>query len=1285
MPKLDLTDMVAGTFFLNQEKALKRIFQAREKGDFSKARQYALEALEKFPNDYDIAMQAIQASLELKDYPQAANLIKNAYRRHPQHREEIFECARNAFAASSSTLIGGFMVETLEKSRDLEGIASLLSSAPESFLGELTKRAETRAQNLASEGQDHSTLYGENAMLLGVLYREAKAYEKSICMFEKALEILPNDSKPIGAALLQFERELSDSSLGAFCLGLASMNLEHFDKAEARFFQSLERATPPLEKILSCIEGRMDKFPNGLLLQGEALVRAGKIQEGVSAIREYLQADGASASSAQIPRKERCRRAASRLTILPQDIFSKLPLALLYADCAAELGSMKDAVAALEESLEQDPARSQEIIRWLESQEAISPSAPRALMLARLYAQSGRIEDTLRAGRAAAEADETSIGKLLESLKPFYEGKEEPKLLMLVAELRARLGDRESAEEILGLLRRKEVLPAEELVHLAHEIMKRCGATLPAVAATVDVALSKGTVEEVVPCVVSFCRERPEEHEAFAQELAELSHEDENRWKLIEKLLDAASKQEELSQPLRTVFAMARLFSGEIERAVFEFDQLMMTKIGLRENVIDIYRRALERYEGSAMLHLALFHLYKEEQSFVEAAHHLARTLELDPLQIRDVMEQFDKLVEREPANVRIWDEMLRTVVSMHRTSLAAEIMNRAVAALPTSAAAGLQLYGAKISAAEGAWDEALRYLSTALEGEKPDLSAIESELRRFIERFPLDGRAYFLLGETLIRLGSEREGTRALRRSIELLPELSPSVKEALERFMPLSIEPWLLSGLLGEIAWRDAKHEEAIRHFASALKGPKESIADLADSIANLRSSEPEDSRLAVIHARALAAEERYVETVSLLEDLLSKAPEAKPDAADILHSIIEVQPTQIEANALIARMSLDAEDKQHSKEALMRLFANENSDPRHLVSLLRPFLTAHEDDASFLARYGALEALVDSQESALIHMRRALAGEPKLADEILSALDRATWEQKHSFARELLACDCLIAAGRFSEAFESIKALGKNRESATGELESRIETLISRDPRREYFSFAAWLLSKAGKLRDAEALIERGKSMLDTHDSEDLAIELAELLYAAGEIDRARREFARALESASDRYSIYQRIERSYESRIENEIERLYREAKEEPGRDSVAKLVDLLSVIGRNSEALEIINLGSIDSTTRKYLLGRIYISMDRPILACGALAGASAECSNDCELKSKILYLEGIARERTGDFGRAAAIFTALASEGKYWDSSDRASRNYGRFLAEFCEEPAWTLEKTESL
>ncbi len=1285
----NIGEMVSGSIFLTQERALKRVLQDRERGELAKARQHALEALEKWPNDYDLAMEAIQASLELSDYPQAANLLKNAHRRHGARRDEIMECARSAFSRSGSTLVGAFIVDVQLKARDFETIAHLAGSAPESFRSELLKRGEARSRNLASEGQERSALYGENALLLGVLYREAKQYEKSAEMLRAALELLPGDERPIGEALLRLESELPGSAAVKFYVALASLRLGHPDKAETRFFQCLERPSAPVEGILGALEAAPQSVPNGLLLVGEALIRARRFAEGASAIKSYMERGTAAGDGdAAVSSDERCRRVACRLAILPADVFAEGPVAFLYADAAAAIGQMKDAVAALETSLERDPGRANEVVAWLEPREAKAPSAPGQNLLARLYAASGRMEDAARAARLAADGDETAVPGLVQSIKALTAppAERDPRLVMLLGELYARLGDRESAEESLGLLRRVGGLPEEDLMRLAGEIMRRCGVSLAGVATAIDIAMRRGAIDEALPHLAAYCRDGGGEHEPLAAELADLAGEDGERSRFLAGLLDAMAAGEELSPPLRFARAAAHLRIGDIERAVFEFDQLMMLDEGLRGKVIDLYRGAIARSGESAALHIALYHLYLDAQSPAEAARHLCRALEIEPGQIRDIMQRFDRLVELEPDNVAVWETMIATSLSVHRTNLAKEIMKRAVSALPIEAAAALHIHGARISVAEGAYEEALRCLEIALEAEQPDVRGIEVELRALVERDPGEPRAHFLLGQSLARLAREREAVAAFRRCLELSPDRRTLVKTTLQRLLPLSVEPWILAVLLGEIVWFEGNREEALRLFASAERGPRESLADFSASLDRVRAAAPEDGSLGLLHARILTLEERYGEASALLSSLLDRDRGLAPAASDVLQSIIAASPAQLDANVLLARLHLDAGDPARSRDALARLMADETADAARLATIVEPFLPAHGGDGAFLARYGALMARAGRHAEALTHLRAALERDGACADGVIAAIEGHRWPDETASAKTLLAVDCLTAAGRLDEAFSLVASFTAPDTILLGEIISRISALIARAPRREHFSLGASLLAGAGRLDEAQSRIDEGRRTLGGEDALDLTMELAEILHGAGETERAVSIFEEALAAAPDRSPVYARIERSYLAWADRMIAALSSRVAAAPAFSGATELlVGLLIDRGRAAEALETILWSAVPKATRALLLGRIYLAMDRPVLACAALAGAAGNDSLSPDMKLDTLYLEGIARERAGDHGRAAAVFAAAAAAGAPGDSHERSTRNYAAFIAESCEEPACAIVKTESI
>jgi tetratricopeptide (TPR) repeat protein len=936
-----------------------------------------------------------------------------------------------------------------------------------------------------------------------------------------------------------------------------------------------------------------------------------------------------------------------------------------------------------------DAGRTGPIIDWLEKNEAVALTAPGQNLLARAYIEKGSIVEGTRAARRAVETNSTLVPGLTDFVRAAVERSADcdPGLKALLAELYARLDDRTSAEEVFGSLKRTRAMDDAALVALSAEIMKYSGIFLTGVISALEISLSGNRGIEAYPHVLALYREKPEGHEELASSIRDLAAEHEEYWRTIAEIVERLAKENELSEPFRFLQATAHFFMGGVERAIFEFDQILMRDGSLKYRIIEIYKTGLARFDANATLHLALYHLYLEEELFSDAARHLCRTLELDPNQIRDVVSQFGKLVEREPGNLAIWEEMLKTALVMNRTSLAREVLTRAIAALPAEKAAALHVYGARISAADGKWDDALRCIALTLTSPEADVRTLEGEIRAIIARDPANPQAQILFGETLLRLGKDAEAVTAIRRCIDLSPAMRKQATETLERFLPLSIEPWLLSAILGEISWLEELKDEAFRHFTSAQKGPREALPALNASIERIRAASPEDEQLETLYARNLSLEGRDGEAVQILERLIADNAGLTRTATDILLSIVGERPGQCEANRLLSRIFVASGDTEQSRQAVIRILSDEHADPAGIDAVVSEFLALHERNGEFLVRYAALKARGEEMEEALARYGQALQHDPSRSGAILAGLERHVWPQELRDTERMLRVDCLMAANENDRAFALLGAFPAQDDTVVEELVSRIAVLIARKPQREHFSLGASLLAHAGRIEAAEDIVAKGRSILGPEDALDLAIELAEIHHNAGDVERAQRLFSEALESAPEKSRVLKRIERSYTQWIDREIHGLSARLDEgSAGEEDIVRLVRLVLDRTGAVEALEILSRSAVSRVLRSDLLGTIYLCMDRPALARAAFGASDGSgYSSDTE-RYDHLYLAGVARERTGDHGMAASFFAGIAGErADFRDSRERALKNYTRFIESHCEEPVLVLEKSEAL
>ena len=186
--------------FLTQEKALKRVVQERQKGDRKRALQKAMSALEKWPDDFDIAMEAIQLCLDISDFKEAVSLMKNTIRHHPGSRQQLISIAREALHLSFNPFLASFVIEFLIRNRDFDSARHAMRSGPASYIEGMIKRSETRSKGFEESGQKKSATYVENEILLGLLYLEARCWSEAAEPLGRAMKSLPDDAQIIGAA-----------------------------------------------------------------------------------------------------------------------------------------------------------------------------------------------------------------------------------------------------------------------------------------------------------------------------------------------------------------------------------------------------------------------------------------------------------------------------------------------------------------------------------------------------------------------------------------------------------------------------------------------------------------------------------------------------------------------------------------------------------------------------------------------------------------------------------------------------------------------------------------------------------------------------------------------------------------------------------------------------------------------------------------------------------------------------------------------------------------------------
>ena len=368
----------------------------------------------------------------------------------------------------------------------------------------------------------------------------------------------------------------------------------------------------------------------------------------------------------------------------------------------------------------------------------------------------------------------------------------------------------------------------------------------------------------------------------------------------------------------------------------------------------------------------------------------------------------------------------------------------------------------------------------------------------------------------------------------------------------------------------------------------------------------------------------------------------------------------------------------------ELVVRMLAHDEIDPAELDEIISSYKPLYENKGVFLIPYAGLKARKNECGEALASYRKALEIERESWKDILREIETREWPEEEIWQSALLEIDCLIAGERRDEAFERLQRLDSLNVDRTGDLLSRLDTLVELNPRREYFTVGASWLAGNGDITGAEKLLKRGTELLGEEESTALGVELIGLLHDAGMFEEAAPILQELISSSGDKNFIFKNMERSYARRALRDIERLASSAERDP--EEIERRIVLCIDCGRTKEAREALLGSDLPLEKRICLLSEIYLAEERPasVLALVKSGGGSIDPKTD--EGARTLYAAGIAGEMLGEHGAAHAAFSRILASGRaYRDSGDRARRNHTQFIESSLREKVLVLEAVRSL
>jgi tetratricopeptide (TPR) repeat protein len=282
--------------------ALQKAQQERKRGQFAKAVKRLEQAIEMFPDELDLYLEAIDNCLDGGEVLQATNFLKTVQEKFTRDRDRVSQFVREKLQAVHDPSLARSVVEHAVKRRDLEAAIAFLEDVPDHTVRDLFSRAKTKMQSLKSATHGGYALRGEmvtNELTNALLSVRLGNMKEAMATLVKILEDKPVEYKMLDPFLASLEVKHPKSGRIRFARGCALRAAANEVDAIHRLVEAarLEQTCAPLcvDQLKAMIEHsrQAQKVQRAL---AEVLLIKGDLDDAAATLRDYL---GTSAENAR--------------------------------------------------------------------------------------------------------------------------------------------------------------------------------------------------------------------------------------------------------------------------------------------------------------------------------------------------------------------------------------------------------------------------------------------------------------------------------------------------------------------------------------------------------------------------------------------------------------------------------------------------------------------------------------------------------------------------------------------------------------------------------------------------------------------------------------------------------------------------------------------------------------------------------------------------------------------------------------------------------------------------
>jgi tetratricopeptide (TPR) repeat protein len=1263
----------------NLEKTLRKIQALRAAGQQDRALKQLQDLARKHPDTPHYQYEAAMVAFDLGDYGVGLTALKGLLRAAPDTREKVLKACCDRFNAQPTLPLAEFLVEQLLADRKLQEALSVAQALAPPELEVYRKKASVRQRSLSTSPDTPKDLLRAGHLTQLVIARAAREPQALAESIEALLALDPTLAPVLGeicaAALTDHQREPRLLLVHGRCLLQSGRVASGTEKlVEACSLQPAE--APGALALASAQQPSADQRAVWLRCVGDLalLARDGKV--AAASFREAADVDP-TLRTTLLSRLEAAPEPDSK-----EGLAELLKLRLRLMVVQRHYGS----IPALTERILSEGLAPPEELRGLMGEGSAGPAGPagpqkRPAELVMILAEAALAATDLRAvANYLAEipdTDDHSLHRLLRSLEkalPQWPQDDRLELLALLAIVQARVGDREESNKTLVGMWGDRSDKLDVLFAITERCLERVHPTPTLLTCFLPHALRQGKESLVARALDSVLRHTPENVKWLVTDLIEYIDGHPQHAGNLLKLLDECDKDLGAAQHLRYPVACAALLAQRFERAIPEFQILLMARPQLASEVLERVRKALRENPGDLHLNLSAYELLAEEKAWGEAAQCLEQALKADPTRIEELSQRFDQLLERDPQSLELWRCYADALFAVGRFGQVAAVCERASGHLQPDEQGDFRLLRARMMVEDGHLSEALDVVAELLESGAVTPARSADVVRAVVAADPTSGRAQLLLGVASAEDGLLDAAIEALVAAARADRTLVGAVTQKLEELAARpAAQPAHLVQLAGFYRWKGAT-KEAARAYEQALRLDREMSERVLLELSRELDDPHGDLALTMVGARAARMAGRAEQACTLLTQVYSRDTGRFESVLAELRKTADDFQGEMLAPRTMARVLLAHRSQSAAAEVIMALAENTRYPLQARLETLQEFHKRLSGHAGLAISLAQLWSAGGNVEEAVELLWLAVDGEeldaPRAARVCRSLLQSAP---EHGELR-LILHDLLLRQGQIDEAMAALPEAEALSAERNAELSRRFATHRPRVLSKPVLA-ARWVASlrRQGKQDEALTTLRTAAEAAPQAEAVPLWIDLARLLQESGRADESRAIIERLVGSGHDRGALYQTLESWSSQRLDHEIGAVRARLQRQPqSMDAALDLADLLLRQGRADEAEQTLRAGAAEGEQRlrrACLLARAFVDCGHAAFAEAVLRPLAGVADTGSLWAEEIQFRLADCADRLERHGEAHARFVALIDSPRFGlRARQRAKEAYARYL-----------------